>query len=306
MSKLDEELTGRFGKAERPIPVDPQLFAGLLKRRVRRERMKRASTVGLVLVISVAGATAYVLAARGATVQPGSTATTSPALPTQAAVAATIPGVPFPACHPTSLTYFSRYSAAGSIYLFGRGEAGAACPDLESRNAYLGLNVGNLGPGPKPQIFGPIDCFKGCRIFGAPDIDGDGRPELAVVVVDGTGADSIELYRIEPHADQPFTQITYLANGKRTPLYFDWGGVGAYRSGAYCFTSGPAGSGLGDELVIWDAHRSAGAWHLVQRFMQIGADTVHLDHVERSSAVGAGGFLPDGGGTDFCGTPVTP
>src|SRR5436190_1681069 len=79
MSKLDDELTGRFGKAERPLPVDPKLFAGLLKRRVRRERMKRASTVGLVLVIGVAGAMAYAVAERGATVQPGSTATISPA-----------------------------------------------------------------------------------------------------------------------------------------------------------------------------------------------------------------------------------
>ena len=81
MSKLDDELTGRFGKAERPLPVDPQLFAGLLKRRVRRERLKRASTVGLVLVIGLAGAMAYVLTERGATVQPGSTATISPTLP---------------------------------------------------------------------------------------------------------------------------------------------------------------------------------------------------------------------------------
>src|SRR5437016_911458 len=128
MSKLDEELTGRFGMAERPLPIDPQLFAGLLKRRVRRERMKRASTVGLVLVIGVAGAVAYALAERGATVQPGSTATTSPALPSEAAVPATIPGVPFPACHPTSLTYLFPYSAGGSVYLFGRGAAGAACP----------------------------------------------------------------------------------------------------------------------------------------------------------------------------------
>ena len=144
------------------------------------------------------------------------------------------------------------------------------------------------------------------RIFGAPDIDGDGRPELAVVVVDGTGADSIELYRIEPHADPPFTQITYLANGKRTPLSFDWGDAGTYRSGAYCFTSGPAGSGPRDELVTWYADRSSGAWHLVQRFMRIDGATVQLDHVERSSAVGAAGLLPDGGGTDFCGAPVTP
>jgi hypothetical protein len=306
MSKLDEELTGRFGKAERPLPVDPQLFAGLLKRRVRRERMKRASTVGLVLVIGVAGAMAYALAERGTTRQPESTATISPALPSQAAAAATIPGVPFPACHPTSLNYYSERSEYGSIYLFGRGTAGAACPELNSRNAYLGLNVGNLGSGPKPQIFGPIDCFTGCRIFGAPDINGDGRPELAVVVVDGTGADSIELYRIHPSADPPFTQMTTVIRGLRTPLAFDWGSTSNYRAGANCVTVGMPTTGLGDELDIWHADLRGNTWHLVERFMAIDGDQVHLDHVERSSAVEADGFLPDGRGTNFCGAPVTP
>jgi hypothetical protein len=304
MSKLDDELTGRFGKAERPLPVDPQLFAGLLKRRIRRERMKRANTVGLVLVIGLAGAMAYALAERGATVQPGSTATTSPALPSQAAVAATIPGVPFPACHATSLNYYSERSEYGSIYLFGRGKAGAACPELDSRNAYLGFNVGRIGPGPKPIVFGPIDCAQGCRIFGAPDIQGEGRPVLAVVVVDGTGADSIELYRIDPKADPPFTQIDAVVDRKRLPLSFDWGGVGRYRSGANCYTSGPAGTG--DELVVWYANERGGVWHLVQRFLRIRGTLFRLDHVERSAGSGAKGFLPDGGGTDFCGASVSP
>jgi hypothetical protein len=306
MSKLDDDLTERFVKAERPLLADPQLFSGLLRKRVRRERMKRASTVGFVLVIGVAGAMAYALAERGATVQPGSTATISPALPSQATVAATIPGVPFPACHATSLNYYSERSEYGSIYLFGRGTAGAACPELESRNAYLGLNVGNLGPGPKPQIFGPIDCFKGCRIFGAPDIDGDGRPELAVVVVDGTGADSIELYRIHPAADPPFTQVTEVNRESGTPLAFDWGSAPNYRAGANCVTVGKPTTGLGDELDIWHADLRGNTWHLVERFMAIDGDQVHLDHVERSSAVEADGFLPDGGGTNFCGASVTP
>ena len=303
MSKLDEELTGRFGKAERPLPVDPQLFAGLLKRRVRRERLKRASTVGLVLVIGLTGAMAYVLAERGETVQPGSTATVSPALPSQAAVGATIPGVPFPACHTTSLVYYTELPGYGPISMFARGTS-TDCPDVAAGNAYLGFNVGRIGPGPKPIVFGPIDCAQGCRIFGAPDIQGEGRPVLAVVVVDGTGADSIELYRIDPKADPPFTQIDAVVDGKRLPLSFDWGGEGTYRSGANCYTSGPAGTG--DELVVWYANERGGVWHLVQRFLRIRGTLFRLDHVERSAGSGAKGFLPDGGGTDFCGAPVTP
>jgi hypothetical protein len=306
MSKLDEDLTERFAKAQRELPADLHLFAGLLRKRVRRERMKRASTVGLVFAIGLAGATAYALAERRATVQLAATATISRALPSQAAVGATIPGVPFPACHATSLTYFSKYSEAGSIYLFGRGRAGYACPELDSRNAYLGLNVGNLGPGPKPRIFGPIECFKGCRIFGAPDIDGDGQVELAIVVVDGSGADSIELYRIHPAVDPPFVQMTAVIRGRRTPLAFDWGSAPNFRVGANCVTTGKRATGLGDELDIWHAELQGTTWHLAERFMAIDGDQVHLDHIERSSAVGTDEFLPDGGGTDFCGALVTP
>jgi hypothetical protein len=304
MSKLDEDLTERFGKADRPLFVDPELFTGLLKR-VRRERMKRVSTGGLVLAIALGGTMAYVIAERGASVRPASTATISPAVPSLATVGATIPGVPFPACHATSVTYFSEFSATGSVYLFGRGRAGTPCAELDSRNTYLGLNVGNLGPGPEPQIFGPIDCFEGCRIFGAPDIDGDGHVELAIVV-GGSGADSIELYRVRPAADLPFTQMTTLIRGRRVPLAFDWGSAPNYRAGANCVTVGKPNSGLGDELDIWHAELRGTTWHLVQRFMAIDGDQVHLDHVERSSAVGADGFLPDGGGTDFCGASVTP
>jgi hypothetical protein len=305
MSKLDEDLTERFVKAERQLPVDPQLFSGLLRKRVRRERMKRASTVGLVLVIALAGTMAYALAERGATLQPAST-TISHAVPSLAAVGASIPGVPFPACHATSVTYYSERSQYGSIYLFARGSMGAACPELDSRNAYLGLNVGNLGPGPKPQIFGPIDCFKGCRVFGAPEIEGYGHVALAIVVVDGTGADSIELYRIHPSADPPFTQMTTVIQGRRVPLVFDWGNTGNYRAGANCVTVGKPTTGLGDELDLWHAELRGDTWHLVQRFMALDGDQVHLDHVERSSAAGADGFLPDGGGTNFCGASVTP
>ena len=305
MSKLDDDLTERFVKAERQLPVDPQLFSGLLRKRVRRERMKRGSTVGLVLVIALAGTMAYVIAERGASVRPASTATISSAVPSLATRGATIPGVPFPACHATSVTYFSEFAATGSVYLFGRGRAGTPCAELDSRNTYLGLNVGNLGPGPEPQIFGPIDCFERCRIFGAPDIDGDGHVELAIVV-GGSDADSIELYRLQPAADPPFTQMTTVIRGRRVPLAFDWGSAPNYRAGANCVTIGKPNSGLGDQLDIWHAELRGTTWHLVQRFVSVDGEQANLDHVERSSAVGLDGFLPDGGGTDFCGALVTP
>jgi hypothetical protein len=298
MSKLDEELTGRFGKAERPLPVDPELFAGLLKKRVRRERMKRASTVGLVLAIGLAGATAYLFAERGTTVRPASTASSSAG----ATVGASIPGVPFPACHVTNATYFvgslGHQDGFGAVYLFARGSPSAPCPEVASGNAYFALYRGGVQLKSEPTIFGPIDCTQGCRIFTTPDIDG--RVALAVVVDHGIGADSMELYRIHPEADPPFTQMSVVGQGASSPLIFDWGGIGASRAGASCVTVRNPSNGIAHQLDIWHAVLRGGTWHLVERFMTIDGDQVHLDHVARSSA--ADGFLPDGGGSAFCGS----
>jgi len=298
MSKLDEELTGRFGRAERPLPGDPQLFAGLLKKRVRRERMKRASTVGLVLVIGLAGATAYLFAERDATVRPASTASSSAA----ATVGASIPGVPFPACHVTNATYFvgslGQQEGFGTVYLFARGSRSALCPEVAAGNAYFALYRGGVQLTSEPSIFGPIDCIQGCRIFATPDIDG--CVAIAVVADHREGADSMELFRIHPEADPPFTQMSVVRQGGSSPLMFDWGGIGASRAGASCVTVRYPGNQIAHQLDIWHALLRGGTWHLVERFMTIDGDQVHLDHVVRSSA--ADGFLPDGGGSGFCGS----
>jgi hypothetical protein len=306
MSKLDDEVAERLTRAQKPIFVDPELFAGLAKAKLRRERRKRVTALGSVVAIGALGVATFALANRSGSMSPVATGTTPRGFVSPGTAATSIPGIPFPACHVSTSTYFAP--DVGAIYLFGRGSKDKACPaDLEAGNAYLAVyRPGLITPRSKPDIVGPLECATGCRIFGEPDIDGDGYPELAVVVVDGAGADSIELYRVRPTADPPITQIMVSSPNGPTPIAFDWGGVGNYRSGASCLTVGPSGTGRGDELDVWYANRRKGTWHLVQRFLQIGGDLFHLDHVERSSADNVKGFLPDGGGTDFCGASVSP
>ena len=144
---------------------------------------------------------------------------------------ATIRGVPYPVCNVSSVSA-DFTGAHGIAYLFSR-ETGSTCQSVaEADNAFLALDRRGQGRPGDVTVSGAIDCFKGCRVFGAPDLDGDGRAELAVVVVDGDAADSIEFYKVvSSDAGPVFKQVTY---GGTKAVYTDWGGTANYRSGVEC------------------------------------------------------------------------
>jgi hypothetical protein len=297
MSRLEEEVTDLLANAQKPIFVNPDLFAALANAKVHRERRRRLGALASVIAIVTAGVTAFVLANRN-TSSPASRGPSSTAIPTQAAGGASIPGVPFPACHTTTLVYYSESPEYGPISMFARGTT-KLCPDMAVGNAYLGFNVGRTSPGPKPIVFGPIECFQGCRIFGAPDIDGDGKPELSVVVTDGEGFDRIELYRIRPKAATPFAAITTSLVGQETPVSFDWFDTGDSRAGATCSKT------ENDVLDIWSATKQGGDWHVVQEFLRIRGTRV-VSHWTGRYTTGLAAGLPAGGGSEFCGAAVSP
>jgi hypothetical protein len=156
-------------------------------------------------------------------------------------------------------------------------------------------------PVPASTVSEAIDCAKGCRVFGAPDLDGDGRAELAVVVVDGNAADSIELYKVvSGDAGPTFRQVTARAHGG--PVYFDWGRLANYRAGVVCQYVSRLPQ---PPLNFWHAQRQEGVWHLVETFGSLQGSKIAFGRTTRST-VADQASLPSGGGGDFCGVPVRP
>jgi hypothetical protein len=183
------------------------------------------------------------------------------------------------------------------VYLFARGPESGPCPDLAPGNAFLALYPDFIQLSSKPTIYGPIECFNACRVFGTPDINLQG-PELAVVVMEHEGVDSIELYHVDAHSDPPFTLINVLDRGKRTPLRFDWGSLGDYRAGAVCSASSPR------TLDVWHARLRNGKWQVIQEFIRLKGTTAVLSGTGKY-VTGLAGNLP-AGDPDFCdSTPPT-
>lgn len=136
---------------------------------------------------------------------------------------------------------FARASRPGTAYVYHR-PGPAACTDTVSpAPAYFIAFAPHSGE--VIATYGPIDCH-GCvraAVFAAPDIDSDGRADIAVAA---TGADPIRqvsLYRvtnssakraaIEPWTVAPPGGVPYT---QPSPLSFAWGGVGSVLFGAYC------------------------------------------------------------------------
>ncbi len=295
MSKLDEELERRLRGLERPLSVEPALFTRIVKKRSRRERSKRLSAIAFVVVLVAVGAGVFALANDSGTNGLGPAASSNPSYTSQPAVGATLPGIPFPACHASTMPGYS--GVGGTVYLFARGVESKPCPDTRPGNTFLALYPDVMRLSAKPTIFGPIECFHMCRVFGSPDVDLKG-PQLAVVVSDENDVASIELYSVDPHSAVPFTLITILDQGKRKPLRFDWGGSGDYRAGAGCSRSAPR------TFVTWHAYLRDGNWHVTQHFMRLRGATA-VPNGTGTYATGLAASLPHGDA--FCeSTPPTP
>ncbi len=205
--------------------------------------------------------------------------------------------------------------------------ADGSCPEPGKGETYLGIGFGqteqDVGAGTfgADLAFGPLECGAdvGCRVFAAPDLDGDGTAEIAVVQDAGASAEILGLYRMEicgPAQDcltsSWISAIEVAEPGDPTlplepgPARILWGGSVVESYGAYC---GPMeGDPPTDEtgFVVWrasaDAAGSGATVHealLQLRGARLRVVATH-DYEVPSTAAG----LPPGGGSDLCGAPV--
>jgi hypothetical protein len=293
---FDEVLTDRLGSLPRHADPDPGLFERLVISMTHRERVTRTREVGSVVGVVAIGAVLFAIVGRSARIDDDEPSPSS----APPFAADTLPGVPFPACYVTVAHSYTREGGwFGLVYAFDRASSSGRCPDLAESDTYLALDRGGFGR--HTQVFGPIECFGACRAFGTPDIDGDGWNEFAVVVVDGEATDVIQLYRVNPQgARRPFTRITTVSSGTRSPLAIHWRGAGAASAGAMC---PDPGSRAEWDLDLWHAAKRDGVWSVrEQRFRIRGATATRVD-VRRSTVRDEAG-LPEGGSLEFCGALV--
>ena len=234
-------------------------------------------------------------------------ATTSPVSPSPApVVAGPVPGVTVAVCHVSSVkANFGIGSSARAFVYSIRTEA-----KCESGQAFV---VVATKSGIPSAPFGPIVCVDigHCRILATPDVDGNGRADLAV------GQFSLfwitfDLFRIEkgtPPRIVPYAirhrsgKLTPLVNGHALPL----GGTTQVMSGVIC---GPSPG----TVVVWSASETIegnGPYAVEQWTCKIeGSALVLLSRRSSMLAQSQHYLLPQHGGLPFdetlglCGQPL--
>jgi hypothetical protein len=290
MPSIDDQLRIRMREgAPRPAGAGG-LVERLGARKRRRASLRRAGTVGLVVVVLFGTAGAFIALGRAFRTQP------LPAdMPTPTQTAPDL-GLGYAVCRLSSMP-ITVAASPGTAYVFTK-EADSACPKASDGRNLVGVDV--TGDGTVDATSEPLeDCFLRCEAFAAPDVNADGTSEVAVSTegADGYGvwlfAVTADPPAIEPiHVDDP-QGIGYLS---MNPLQFAWVDVAGHSELARCDT------------------RPTGAMFTVQ-----GVDKLQPDAVVRSTVLRVEGALatviaaskqrvPIGEalapGNTLCGTPL--
>jgi len=268
MTGIDERLERDLERAARPAALDPgATFADVTRRRARRSTVRKLQTVALVAVVLFGTAAGFLVLQRnfvGAN-QPaggGTTSTPSPSMATPAFAPISIPADPtttfmvdglssFPVCGGSMIE--GNFLGTGPTYAYVFRKASDAGCDTDTW--VVAVQVPPDADG-KPSTFvsgGPLDCQdpSACFVYANPDIDGDGRDEIAIVSAQGASTTSFELY-YATHGSQGWALNPYTGDDGM-PLRFEEGGSATHQAGTYCDDS----SGL-RRFVSWEATSSDG------------------------------------------------
>ena len=180
----------------------------------------------------------------------------------------------------------------------------AGCPAAGTATQILSVDLN--GDGKADAVGGPLPCPGGCEPFAAPDVDGDGLPEIAIVVdrpADGTKR--IQLWDLTTPPGGSLAVIPFL-DGNGDPATFswgtveNWGGSGPEVFGVSCTsrTSPPL-------VTEWQAIPTGpDSWHISEHGYHVVGTELRSAFEDSYDVPGEETVFPDGGGDTMCGAPV--
>ena len=324
MARLDDRLSQDLDRAA--APADPTgVYEHLIRRKERRRLAHRARSAVLVVVViagSIAGfyGLTRIFATRSSDVAgapTGATGTTGVTGPTSAPsgpVAENLPGVG-PVCGLTSVEGdFLGNGETGTAYVFTAADDAGNCPPTGAGEHVLGVDLGSS----KVEVTtSPLECGLGeCSAFAAPDVDADGRAEIAVrVPSSGVPWDFVFLYRAAsacpPAADcvPGLEQIVVEepaaphAGVEPGPIVIPWGSSGSDVFGAECWSTTDGTDPDIPVLVLFHGTPDgAGGWD--QRYVELTIDGATARVFDVSRASGEGTDLITRYADAFCGSPI--
>lgn len=195
MSKVDDELTRRLRRAERPVDGD-DVFEGLERRRSHRERVRRVQGGLLAFAVLAATLGGFAALSRAFREQPERPASPQPSGSPSPAIAGNDIGLGFRLCNIERL---------GGIDWYGDGMRGAAwtgariagdgrCPSEGAGEYVVAADLDGDGVA-EPGGIGFLDHCLLCRPVAATDLSGDGVLEL-VVLDEASSTPSYSLYEV--------------------------------------------------------------------------------------------------------------
>jgi hypothetical protein len=237
MPSIDDQLRTRMREAApQPAGAD-DLVAHLGARKRRRAGVRRAGTVGLVVVVLVGTSGAFIALGRAFRTEP-----IPGTLPTPTQTPPDL-GLGFPICDVMSMP-ITVAGAQGNAYVFTKAIDG--CPKPGEGHRFVGADLDGNGTvdATAPEL---TDCFSpvGCEAFAAPDVNGDGTSEIAVSTAGADGY-GVWLYAVttSPAAVEPITVVDPqgIGNVQTGTLQFAWVDVVGHSGGARCETRPDGGT----------------------------------------------------------------
>ena len=229
MPSIDDQLRTRMRDAAPKPTGDGDLVEHLAARKRRRAGVRRAGTVGLVVVVLAGTTGAFVALGRAFRTEPipGTSPTLSQPPPDL--------GLGFPICDVMSMP-ITVAGASGNAYVFTKATDG--CPKPGEGHRFVGADLDGNGTvdATAPEL---TDCFSpvGCEAFAAPDVNGDGTSEIAVSTAGADGY-GVWLYAVttSPAAVEPIIVVDPqgIGNVQTGPLQFAWVDVVGHSGGARC------------------------------------------------------------------------